>query len=98
RVERPGDDTVVRERLDGLERHGVDRVGADQFLDVDDVPIGGVLRGCARPEWPLDARSVIREPGEPLGAEDLLEPSVRQLRVRDRGTTSKAEKTVAKRR
>ena len=35
---------VILERLHGLERHGVHRLGADQLLDVDHVAVFGVLR------------------------------------------------------
>ncbi len=44
---------VIGKRLDGLRRHRVHRVGADQLLDVDHVAIGGVLRRRGRPERPL---------------------------------------------
>ena len=34
--------------------HGVDRVGADQFLDIKHIAVILVIRPCTRPEQPLD--------------------------------------------
>ena len=44
---------VVAERGERLGRHRVDRVGADQLLDVEDVAVVRVLRAGARPQHAL---------------------------------------------
>ena len=45
--------SVVAERVQRLDRHGVDGVGADQGLDVEDVAIGRVLGPGGGPQQPL---------------------------------------------
>ncbi len=47
------DVAVVAERVHGLRRHGVDRVGPDQLVDVEGVGIGRVLDAGGGPEQPL---------------------------------------------
>ena len=51
--QRRRDAAVVAEGVDGLRRHGVDRVAPDQGLDVEHVGVGGVLRPRRRPQQPL---------------------------------------------
>ena len=48
---------MVAEGVHGLRRHGVDGVGADQFLDIEHVAVGGVLGAGAGPEQPLRMRA-----------------------------------------
>ena len=54
-VDPPGQGAVIDERLDGGVGQRVDRVGADQLVDVQRVGIGGVLRRGAGPQRPLHA-------------------------------------------
>jgi hypothetical protein len=74
---------VILERLDRLSRHRVHRSRADQLLNVQDVPILGVLRRCRRPQAPLGRRAFLDESIPAVTREDLLVVLVGELRVRD---------------
>ena len=52
-VDRAGDGAVVEEGLDRLLRHRVDRVRADELVDVGRVGVGRVLRGRRGPQRSL---------------------------------------------
>ena len=72
--------------LDGGLRHGVDRVGDDEFGDVHGVGEGRVLRGGGGPQRPLELRPVGPQllpafPGEPLLEELIGKPGVRDGRL-----------------
>ena len=71
---------VVAERLDRLGRHRVDRVGTDQLLDVEHVPVGGVLGARAGPQRTLHAAPARAQAGERRAVEDLAEALVDDLR------------------
>ena len=75
---------VVLERLQRLERHRVDRVAADQLLDVDDVAVLGVLGRRRRPQAALRRRALGAQRLPGLAGEQLLVGLVRELRVGDR--------------
>ena len=63
--------TVILESADSRLRHRVDRVGADQVLDVHDVAIGRILGRCRRPQAALRARALRREVVPPLAREHI---------------------------
>ena len=44
---------MIPESIEGGGRHGVDGVGADQFLDVHHIAVGGIFRAGAGPEHAL---------------------------------------------
>ena len=44
---------MVAERIEGRDRHRIDGVGTDQFLDIEHVAIGLVLGAGRRPQEPL---------------------------------------------
>ena len=66
------------------ERHGVDRIGADQFLDVDDVAVFGILGAGAGPEHALCLRAFGCESFPARSAENALITLIGELAVRDR--------------
>ena len=49
---------VIAERIHGRRRHGVDRVGGDQLLDIEHVAVVRVLRAGAGPKQPLHPRAL----------------------------------------
>ena len=75
---------MVAERVERGLGHGVHRVGADQLFDVHHVAVGRVLRARRRPQRLLHARARRRELLPAVAGEDVEEPLVRLLRVRDR--------------
>ena len=75
---------VFLEGHHGLLRHGVHGLRPDQFLDIHDVAVVGVLGPGARPQAALDAGAVAPELGELRLLEDSLERLVGHLGVRDR--------------
>ena len=87
---------VVAEGIHGRRRHGVDRVGADQLLDVEDVAIGRVLGAGAGPEQPLRPRALGREPLPAGAGEEALVALVGELGVGDRDLAAQALERGAK--
>ena len=83
-LERVAHLAVVGERLDGLARHRVDRLGPDQLLDVDDVAVLGVLGRGRRPQAALRGRALGGERVPVRAREDLLVGLVGELGVGDR--------------
>lgn len=65
-------------------RHGVDRVGPDQFLDVQHVTVAGTLRPRAGPREPLRLRAALGQGTPARTAEQLPVSLVGELRVRNR--------------
>ena len=55
-IDAAGDRAVVDEGVERGVGQGVDRVGADQLVDIERVAVGGVLGSGRRPERPLDVR------------------------------------------
>ena len=75
---------VVAERIERRRRHGVDGVGADQFLDIEDVAVVLVLGAGGSPQQPLRLGAL---GGEFLPAgtcEQALVILIGHLRVGDR--------------
>ena len=72
------------ERLDGLARHRVDGVGADQLLDVEHVAVVGVLGRRRRPQAALRRRALGPQRLPRVAGEDLLVGLVGELGVGDR--------------
>ena len=83
-VDGAGQGAVVGERGDGDLGQGVDRVRADQFVDVAGVGIGRVLGGGRGPQRPLRARPERGQALPPLAGEPLPEQPVGELGLGDR--------------
>src|SRR5690348_10144507 len=45
--------TMIAQFLEGFKRHGINRVRADQFLSVEHIAVGWILRAGAGPQWSL---------------------------------------------
>ncbi len=82
-VERAPRLAMILEGDDGLRRHGVHRLGADQLLGVEHVTIGRIFGAGAGPEAALGRRALRAQRGEALAAEDALVGVVGQARVGD---------------
>src|SRR5258708_14323059 len=52
-LNRKNDSTMVAEFLNGLEWHRIHRIGANQFLSIQHITIGGIFLACSGPYWPL---------------------------------------------
>ncbi len=76
--------TVVAERIHRRRRHRVDRVGADEFLDVLDVAVRVILGAGACPQRPLRTPTFCAHVFEASAAEKFLVALVDEPRVRDR--------------
>ncbi len=74
---------VIEEGVDGRRRHRIDRVRADQRLDVEHVRILRVLGAGARPQDPLWAGALCGHIGKRVRLEDLLIPLICKLGVGD---------------
>ena len=81
---------VIAERGEGVRRHRVHGVGADQLLDVEDVRVARVLGARARPEDPLRPGALLSERLPSRAGEDRLVALVRQLGVGDRDLAPEA--------
>src|SRR2546428_14117109 len=81
------DATVITEVIDGLKRRGVHCVRTYQFLGIEDVAIGWILRAGTSPEWPLHMCTDMPEPLEARRTEDPLEVLVNQAGVGNRSLT-----------
>jgi hypothetical protein len=77
------DAAVVADGRVGRGRDGVDRLGADEVIDVKHVGVVGVLRPRRGPEAPLHLRALRLQRREALAVEYLLELLVGELRVGD---------------
>jgi hypothetical protein len=75
---------VVAERVQGLGRHRVHGLGADQLLDVDHVAVVRVLGAGAGPEYALGLGALGEERVPARAGEDLLVALVGHLGVGDR--------------
>ena len=76
---------VVAERVHRRRRHGVDRVAADQLLDIEHVAIGLVLGAGARPQQALRPRALgARAPASARSATMRLIALIGELGVGDR--------------
>ena len=75
---------MVAERVHGRRRHGVDRVAADQFLDVEHIAVGLVLGPGRSPQQPLRDRTLARQTLPARPREQGLGTLKGQLRVGDR--------------
>ena len=84
-VDRDDRRRVVAGGLDGRVRHRVDRVGADQLVDVQRVRVGRVLGRGRRPQRPLHVRALRRQRLPARAGEDALERLVGEARVGDGG-------------
>ena len=49
---------VIAESIECRRRHGVDRVAADQLLDIEDIAVGFVLGAGGRPQQTLNLRAL----------------------------------------
>ena len=87
------DAPVVAEGVDGRLRHGVDGVGADEVLDVQDVRQPRVLGRRRRPQAALDARPLLLEAREAARGEDAEEALVGVLGVGDAHRAEEIEAT-----
>ena len=76
---------VVARGVDGRVGHGVDRVRADQLVDVERVGVLGVLRRRRRPQRTLHVGALGRQRVPALAAEDAPELLVGDPRVGDGG-------------
>ena len=81
---------VLAEGRERRGRNGVDRVGADELLDVVGVRIAGILGRRAGPERTLRAGAGLAQPVPARTVEELLEVLVRHLGVGDRGLAVQA--------
>ena len=86
---------VIAERVHCPRWHSVDRVGADQLLDIEHVAVFGILGAGARPKQPLRARALGTEllPARP--GEETLVALIRQLGVCDRHLAADAGEGIA---
>jgi hypothetical protein len=87
---------VSPEGVECRRRDRVDRVGADQLLDIERVAVGRILRAGARPEQPLRLRA---SGGQRLPArrrDDRLVPLVGELRIRNRNLTLQAPQPLTR--
>ena len=82
--QRRPDVAVIAERVHRRRRDGIDRVAADQFLDVEHVAVGLVLHAGAGPEQPLRVGACGFQRFPALGLDQVLVGDVGHLRVRDR--------------
>ncbi len=76
---------MLLERHHGLLRHGVDRLRADQLLDVHHVAVGRILGSCAGPEAALHRGTCLAQLSELGPIEDALEGLVGHLRIGNGG-------------
>src|SRR5205085_7741601 len=83
---------VIAECGKGFQWHGVDRVRADQLLDIDNIWIRGVLRTGAAPQNALHTDASITEFGKALSTENIAEFLVDHLRIRNRDFSSQIER------
>src|SRR6266700_4645798 len=74
---------MLAEMLDRGEGHSVHRVGTDQFLDVQYIPVGRIFRACAGPQWPLDTRPPLLESSKARPAEQAFELLIGQAGIGD---------------
>jgi hypothetical protein len=74
---------VVAEGVERRRGHGVDRVRADEFFDVEHITIGGVLCARTRPEESLSLRALARQRAPALAAVEFLVTLIGQLGVSD---------------
>ena len=79
-----GNLAVVGDRQQRLQRHRVDRVRSDQFLDVEGVRVARVLGAGRGPQRPLNGGAGAEQRFPPRPGEDLLEAPVGESRVGDR--------------
>src|SRR5438132_1873429 len=49
---------MVAESFERCGWHGIDRVGPDQLLDIEDIAVGLVFGTCAGPEQPLSCCTI----------------------------------------
>src|SRR6266699_7029529 len=75
--------TMIAEVIDGLQRHGVYGVRANQFLSVKHIAIGWILGAGAGPERTLDMCTCMLERLEARRAEDALKVVVHQAGIGD---------------
>ncbi|GJE46385.1 hypothetical protein AEGHOMDF_5589 [Methylobacterium soli] len=75
---------MVAERVHGGGRHGVDGVGADQLLDVEDVRVGLVLGARRGPEQALRLGALLGQGRPARIREEALVALIGELGVRDR--------------
>ena len=73
--------------LEGGGGQGVDGVGADQLLDIENIGVGGILGAGRGPQRPLHPGTARRQRGEVVAAEELGESAVGELGVGDRRPT-----------
>ena len=83
---------VIAKRVEGRRRYRVDGVRPDQFLDVEHIAIGGVLRARARPEQPLRLSALAGQGAPACAADDLQVPLVGQPGVGDGHLAGEAAK------
>src|SRR5262245_35143858 len=75
--------SVIAERAERRGRDRGDGIGADEFLDVHDVAIGGVLRAGARPQQALRLRAQRRQRLPPGACEYFSIFVIRELGIGD---------------
>jgi hypothetical protein len=78
------DDAVIGKGIDGLVRHGIDGVRADERLDVTHIVVEGILGARAGPEGALHAGPLLLKRPPALAAEEPLKGLVRQLGIGNR--------------
>src|ERR1051325_1135405 len=81
---------VIAECVEGGGWNGVDGVRPDQFLDIDDVAIAGVLGASAGPQEALLLCSFCRQSSPAWTAQNLVAARVGQLGIGDGYLTSEA--------
>ena len=74
---------VVAESVERRGRHGVDRIGADQLINVENVLVSGILGSGAGPQQPLRLRAVRGQGAPAVLSKDSVVALVRHLGVGD---------------
>jgi len=76
--------TMITMRIHRRRRHRVDRVGADQLIDIEDVAVGLVLGPGTRPQEPLCLRALLRKALPAFVSVDLFVELIGELGIGDR--------------